>query len=142
MAGMSPSPQTILQQSLSLHRQGDAAGAERLYRAVLAEQPGHAEAAHNLGRGLAGPQVDALLQRAQSAMVLSPLDMQFERATALAVQGQMQDAIAAYRQVIVQAPDHAEAHFRLGSLLSETGQIAEGFGHYMRRAALVHQNGA
>ena len=197
MAGMSPSPQTILQQALSLHRQGDAAGAERLYRAVLAEQPGHAEAAHNLGlvlaekgvpsealaqfqaalksqpgvgqywlsyanallvtghpreaqlvlsrgqqRGLAGPQVDALLQRAQSAMVLSPLDMQFERATALAVQGQMQDAIAAYRQVIVQAPDHAEAHFRLGSLLSETGQIAEGFGHYMRRAALVHQNGA
>ena len=193
MAAMSPSSQTILQQALMLHRKGDAAAAEPLYRAVLAEQPGHGEAAHNLGlllaqrgaqaealaqfqtalksqpgvgqywlsyanallstghpreaqlvlsrgqqRGLAGPQVDALLQRAQAALVASPVDVQFELGTAHAMQGRMQDAIAAYRQVIALAPDHAEAHFRLGSLLSETGHIAEGFAHYMRRAALVH----
>ena len=87
-------------------------------------------------RGLAGPQADILLQRAQAA--ISPADLQFERATAHAMRGEIQDAIAGYRQVIVLAPDHAEAHFRLGSLLSESGQIAEGFAHYMRRAALEH----
>src|ERR1043165_687584 len=183
--------QNILQQALALHQKGDTAAAEPLYRAVLAAQPAHGEAAHNLGRllaekgdhaealaqfqtalkseprvaqhwlsyadallltghpreaqlvltrgrqrGLAGPQADILLQRAQAA--ISPADLQFERATAHAMRGEIQDAIAGYRQVIVLAPDHAEAHFRLGSLLSESGQIAEGFAHYMRRAALEH----
>jgi tetratricopeptide (TPR) repeat protein len=183
--------QNILQQALALHQKGDTAAAEPLYRAVLAAQPAHGEAAYNLGRllaekgdhaealaqfqtalksepgvaqhwlsyadallltghpreaqlvltrgqqrGLAGPQADILLQRAQAA--ISPADLQFERATAHAMRGEIQDAIAGYRQVIAMAPDHAEAHFRLGSLLSESGQIAEGFAHYMRRAALEH----
>src|SRR5207237_1509884 len=61
---------------------------------------------------------------------------------ACAMEGRMEEAIAAYREVVVLAPDHAEAHFRLGSLLSESGHIAEGFAHYMRRAALVHQSQA
>jgi tetratricopeptide (TPR) repeat protein len=192
---MSPTSQTMLQQALALHRQGDGAAAEPLYRAVLAEEPDHGEASHNLGlllaqrgaqgealaqfqtalksqpsvgqywlsyagallatghpreaqlvlsrgqqRGLAGPAVDALLQRAQAAMAPTTADMQFELATGHAMQGRIQEAIAAYRQVIVLAPDHAEAHFRLGSLLSENGHVAEGFAHYMRRAALVHQD--
>lgn len=93
-------------------------------------------------RGLAGPAVDALLQKAQAALVPSAVDLAFERGTAHAMQGRMTEAIAAYREVIAAAPDHAEAHFRLGSILSETGHIAEGFAHYMRRAALVHQGPA
>ncbi len=90
-------------------------------------------------RGLAGPAVDALLQKAQAALVPSAVDLVFERGTAYAMQGRMPEAIAAYREVIAAKPDHAEAHFRLGSLLSETGHIAEGFTHYMQRAALVHR---
>lgn len=93
-------------------------------------------------RGLAGPAVDALLQKAQAALVPSAADQMFERGTAYAMQGRMADAIAAYRDVIAAAPEHAEAHFRLGSILSETGHIAEGFAHYMQRAALVHRNPA
>jgi len=89
-------------------------------------------------RGLAGPAVDALLQKAQAALAPSAVDILFERGTAHAMQGRMPEAIAAYREVIAAAPDHAEAHFRLGSILSETGSIAEGFAHYMQRAALVH----
>ena len=194
MAAMSSSPQTMLQQALALHRQGDAVAAEPLYRAVLADQPAHGEANHNLGmllaqrgldaqslplfqaalqsqpgmgqywlsyasallatghpreaqmvlsrgqqRGFAGPAVDALLQKAQSALQPNDADLRFELGTAHAIQGRMQDAIAAYRETIAIAPDHAEAHFRLGSILSETGNIAEGFAHYMRRAALVHR---
>jgi Tfp pilus assembly protein PilF len=191
---MPSSPQTILQQALALHRQGDAVAAEPLYRAVLADEPAHGEANHNLGmllaqrgcdaeslplfqaalksqpgvdqywlsyasallatghpreaqmvlsrgqqRGLASPAMDVLLQKAQAALQPSEAGMRFELATAHAIQGRMQDAIAAYRETIAIAPDHAEAHFRLGSILSETGNIAGGFAHYMHRAALVHQ---
>ena len=89
-------------------------------------------------RGLAGPAVDALLQKAQATRPASEADLLIEQGTAHVMQGRMQDAIAAYRDTVAAAPDHAEAHFRLGSLLSETGHIADGFAHYMRRAALVH----
>lgn len=90
-------------------------------------------------RGLAGPAVNALLQKAEAAQAPSAVDVLFERGTAHAMQGRMPEAIAAYREVIAAAPDHAEAHFRLGSILSETGHIAEGFAHYMQRAILVHR---
>jgi len=193
---MPSSSETMLQQAIALHRSGDGLGAERLYRAVLADQPQHGEANHKLGMllaqrgldkesvphfqaalksqpgvgqhwlsyagallatghpreaqlvlargkqsGLAGPAVEALLQKTQAAMASNSVDMLFERATADAMQGRMAEAIAAYRQVIAAAPDHAEAHFRLGSLLSETGHVAEGFAHYMQRAHLVHRGG-
>jgi tetratricopeptide (TPR) repeat protein len=185
--------QTILQQALSLHRKGDAAAAEPLYRAILAGQPDHDEAAHNLGlllaqrgahaealtqfqtalksqprvgqywlsyadallatghpreahvvlsrgqqRGLKGPAVDALLRKAEAASAPTDADRGLELATGYAAQGRMSEAIAAYRELLAIAPGHAEAHFRLGSILSETGDIAEGFAHYMRRAQLVH----
>ncbi len=184
---------STLQQAHDLHRQGDDAAAEPLYRAVLAQEPGQGEAAHGLGqllaargahkeaqaqfqtalkarpdvwqhwlsyaealianghpreahlvltrgqqRGLAGPAVDALLRRAQAAHSLNLTDQKLDQATGLAVQGHLAEAIAAYRDIIADAPGHAEAHFRLASLLSETGQVADGFAHYMRRAHLVH----
>ena len=186
-----------LQQALDLHRKGDTAAAEPLYRAVLAEQPNHGEAAHNLGlllaqrgalaqaqkqfqtalqsrpdvgqywlsyaeallatghpreahtvltrgqqRGLAGAAVDALLQRAEAALMPTEADRQMAQATGLATQGRLDEAIAAYREILAAAPRNAEAHFRLGSLLSETGKIAEGFAHYVRRAQLVHEGPA
>ncbi|MEO8301072.1 MAG: tetratricopeptide repeat protein [Rhizomicrobium sp.] len=86
-------------------------------------------------RGLAGPELDALRRRAHAP--LSPTDVQFEQGTAHALQGQVHDAISVFRKLVSAAPDHAEAHFRLGSLLSETGQIADGFAHFMKRATLV-----
>src|SRR5258706_12093862 len=178
MPAMSSSFETTLQQAIALHKHGDGTAAEPLYRAVLAEQPAHAEANHGLGmllaqrgsdaeslplfqaalksqpgigqywlsyasallatghpreaqtvlsrgrqRGLAGPTVDGLLRKAQAALLPNDADMRFELGTAHAVEGRMQDAIAAYRETIAIAPDHAEAHFRLGSILSETGYI-------------------
>jgi tetratricopeptide (TPR) repeat protein len=193
MAAMSSTCETILQQAVALHRQGDGLAAEPLYRAVLAEQPAHGEANHGLGqllaergadtqsvaffqaalksqpgiwqhwlsyagallatghpreaqlvltrgqqRGLDGPALTMLLQKAQVALTPTEADQWVERGTAHVMQGRMADAVAAYRQAIAIAPDHAEAHFRLGSVLSETGHVAEGFAHYMTRAALVH----
>src|SRR4051812_36266104 len=88
-------------------------------------------------RGLAGPALDALLQKAQAALTPTEADRRLELASGHAMQGRMTEAIAAYRALLATAPDHAEAHFRLASILSETGDIAEGFAHYMARAALV-----
>ena len=194
---MPSSFESTLQQAIALHKRGDGAAAEALYRAVLAQEPAHGEANHNLGMllaqrgldaqslplfqtalksqpkvgqywisyagallatghpreaqivlargqqsGLAGPAVDGLLVKAQAASVPSQTDLKFELGTAHAIHGRMEDAIAAFRDVIAIAPDHAEAHFRLGSILSETGHVAEGFAHYMRRAALVHSDRA
>ena len=190
---MSSACETTLQQAIALHRQGDGAGAETLYLAVLAQQPAQDAANHGLGQllaqrgadaqslpffqaalkaqprigqywlsyagallatghpreaqqvlsraqqsGFGGPALDALLRKAQSALTPTQADQWVERGTAHVVRGQLDDAIVAYRQAIAIAPDHAEAHFRLGSVLSESGHVAEGFSHYMTRAALVH----
>jgi tetratricopeptide (TPR) repeat protein len=88
--------------------------------------------------GLGSPATDTLLQKAQVALTPTEADLHVERGTAHVLQGRIEDAITAYRQAIAVAPDHAQAHFRLGSILSETGRIAEGFAHYMTRANLVH----
>ena len=104
---------------------------------------GHPREAHTVlirgqQRGFGGPAVEALLQRVQAALTPSEADLRVERGTAQVMQGRIDQAVATYREAIALAPNHAEAHFRLGSILSETGHIAEGFAHYMKRAALVH----
>ena len=78
---------------------------------------------------------DAAACQPDSAALLS--DLGYAR-TAL---GQFDQAIDAYRHALSLKPDFAEAHFRLGSVLSENGHVAEGFAHYMRHAALVHGTG-
>lgn len=78
-------------------------------------------------RGLSGPAMESLLAKAQ---------VEPDRA------GDAQAAIAHYREIVKREPGNAEAHFRLGSLLSENGAVAEGFAHYMRRAELVWNTNA
>ena len=53
MATMSSASQILLQQAMAQKEQGDNLAAETLYRAILAEEPAHDEANHNLGLLLA-----------------------------------------------------------------------------------------
>jgi Flp pilus assembly protein TadD len=55
----------------------------------------------------------------------------------LLAQGQAEEAIGSFRAALAADPDLADAHHHLGSVLSETGRVAEGFAHFMRRATLV-----
>ncbi|HEX4104790.1 MAG TPA: tetratricopeptide repeat protein [Rhizomicrobium sp.] len=162
---------TLLEQAIARHKAGQLAAAEDAYRMILAMEPGHAGANHNLGvilvqtgrvgdglahleravksddrteqyflsyaRGLlaAGRPDDALAVLAHDAGLLD------KWGSALLASGRPEAAIGAYRRALTADPDCAEAHYHLGSLLSESGRVAEGFAHFMRRAALVYGTG-
>jgi tetratricopeptide (TPR) repeat protein len=100
-----------------------------------------AEAAATLAEGrslgLAGPAADALLMQMGEAAPLTDARAHLRRGDALAEAGRLDKAAAAYQQALALDPDLADAHYHLGSVLSETGRIAEGFDHLMRRAELV-----
>jgi tetratricopeptide (TPR) repeat protein len=50
-------------------------------------------------------------------------------------------AEASYRQVLMQAPEHADAHINLGRLLHERGDMAAAEAHY-RRALVIRPGDA
>ena len=159
-----------MEQAIACHKAGQLAAAEDAYRAVIEADPGHAGANHNLGvilvqtrrvedglahlaravksdrneqyylsyaRGLlaAGRPDEALTALAHDALLLD------KWGNILLAQERPKDAARAYRQALAADPNCAEAHYHLGSLLSETGHVAEGFEHFMRRAALVYGTG-
>lgn len=170
-----------LQQAVASHRAGQLSIAESGYKVVIAAEPDHAEANHNLGvlmvqagqvedglahlaRALGANDREALyyvsyarglLAAGRPADGLSCLgrgldlglaDGRFvalldRLGSALMAQGRPDEAILAFRQALAIDPDFADGHNHLGSVLSAAGRIAEGFEHYMRRAALVYGTG-
>lgn len=105
---------------------GDAAAAA----ATLAQGRAH---------GLTGPAVDALDSQVAAAGASAAPDpaLQVRQADALVEAGRTEAAITLYRAALAADPDLAEAHYHLGSVLSETGRVAEGFSHLTRRAEIV-----
>lgn len=99
-------------QARAMAEQGDTEAAVRRLRNSLASEPANAD--------------ELLLQ-------LGDL---------LTESGDAQGAISAFKEALASNPDLAEAHHHLGSLLSENGQVEEGFAHLMRRAKLVHSTEA
>ena len=187
----------LLRHAIANHKAGKLVAAETAYRAVIAAEPGHAEANHNLGvlmmqsgrlaeglphleralesntnealyffsyakgllaagkpleaeavlarahaRGLADKRFETLRSQiaAQTVHPDDPASLD-QRGTALLAEGKIEDAIRTYRKALTIDPDFADAHFHLGWVLSENGRVAEGFAHYMRRAALVYGTG-
>jgi tetratricopeptide (TPR) repeat protein len=61
---------------------------------------------------------------------------------ALTEQGLLDEAIEAFQGAISLNPSGAEAHYHLGSILSENGRVADGFAHLMRHAELAYGSGA
>lgn len=90
--------------------------------------------------GHGGPQLEALRAQARargpsnaspSAESLDKLGQQ------LAGQGRLDEAVKAFEAALSLDPDFPSAHFHLGSVYSEGGDVAHGFFHFMRRAALI-----
>jgi len=92
--------------------------------------------------GFASAALDDLSARAHAAersITAAQLD---GRGVALAASGRLNEAIATFEAALSLDANHAEAHFHLGSLLSERGDVARGFEHFMRRAEIVRANPA
>lgn len=199
--GASADADGVLDAAIAQHKAGRPADAERLYRLVLAGEPRHPVANHNLGivivqrgdmvesipffkaardanpreglywlsyarallksgqvqlalgvldeaktRGFSGAPLEALTKEAVAALgaIVPPEDAEtlFHLGNTLITAGDYEKAVESYRRAIAAKPDFAEAHYRLGSVLSENGHIAEGFAHLMRRAELIHGAGS
>jgi len=173
--------EAALHQAIASHRAGQIAAASALYERVIAVEPAHAEANHNLGvifvqagrveeglthlrqalmadnrvplyflsyaRGLlAARQLDeaeaALFQGMEGGLADKRFAVLFDSIGGeILERGDVEGAIRLFRKALITDPDFADAHYHLGSALSESGRIAEGFEHYMRRAALVYGTG-
>jgi protein O-GlcNAc transferase len=67
-----------LQQAIAHHQAGEIQEAERLYRSILAKEPKHADANHNLGVLLTqGERVDIALPFFKTALESNPNQGQF-----------------------------------------------------------------
>ncbi len=127
---------------------GDAAGAARLFRAVLAREPRHADALHMLGVSchLSGHHDDAVdhihaaLHIRRSAAFLADL------ALALGALGRDPEAVTAYRDAIGMGLRQARLHNNLGNLLNRMRDRQGAIEQYRlaidvdARYALAHKN--
>ena len=128
--GLSDSNMTeeLFDTALGRHRAGDLAEAESLYRQVVAQEPGHASALHNLGllAQSAGrlPEASDWLQRASAS---NPDDATCHNnlGNVLRELGQPREALAAYRAAVRVDPDYLNAYFNLADTLMDSGEAAE-----------------
>lgn len=86
------------------------------------------------GPGSVSPDAD-LQQRSQKAKEL------LLQGNALTEEGNFSRAIEYFKHAIALNPELADAYHHLGSLLAETGRIAEGFDYLMKQAELAIRHG-
>jgi tetratricopeptide (TPR) repeat protein len=87
--------------------------------------------------GIGAPQVAIDLLQALKRACGDSADLYFQLGSAYAVLGDTRRAVSSFEAALERDPAHADAHLRLGYLLSERGAIGEGFEHVMTRARIV-----
>jgi tetratricopeptide (TPR) repeat protein len=129
-------------EACALHRQGQLARAQALYRKVLEVQPRHFDALNLLGV-LAGQTGDpkravTLFDRA----IQSQPDQaapHCNRGLALQELKEWTAALASFDAAIARQPDHAIAHYNRGNVLRELGEPQAALASYERALALHPQ---
>lgn len=121
------------------HQAGQLPQAEQLYREVLAREPNHPEASHNLG--LLAHQTGRndvaleLLRRATSVKPSGPQGWN-SLGEVLRIVGQFDESIAAFRRAIALEPAFAIAHHNLGNALRSNGRLDEAIAAYRQTIAV------
>jgi protein O-GlcNAc transferase len=143
LSDASTSPNALLNRALELHRAGWLDDAAAIYRQLLADNPGHAEASHLLGLvHFRNKDFDSAIRLIHEAVGRDP-DNPIYRANfgnVLKDAGRLSDAIAAYRRALELDPAYAEIHNNLGYVLQLNGTIDEGIDHYRKSIALRPDN--
>jgi protein O-GlcNAc transferase len=145
--------QLSLQQTFDLaiqhHQAGRFQEAERLYKQILAQQPTHIDALHNLGAiALQSRRYDIAANLLRQAIAVKPdfPEAYSNLGIALRNLGELDEAIAALRQAVSLNANFAEAHSNLADALKEKGAIDEAIAAYRRALALkpnlpeIHNN--
>ena len=89
--------------------------------------------------GIGAPQVAIDLLQGLKRTCGDSADLYFQLGSAYAVLGDTKRSVASFEAALERDPAHADAHLRLGYLLSERGAIGEGFEHFMTRARIVSE---
>lgn len=122
-----------LSQAVAAHQAGNLAEAERLYRALLEAEPGHADAWALLGVVVCtrGDFVQAI-EYVNKAAALAPHSgiIFFHRGTVLATAQKFPEAIAAFRRAVELQPDIPHLHYNFANTLRAAGDWQEAIAHY------------
>ena len=141
---MTSSAVEVLSTALAHHQAGELAVAEQLYRQVLAENPGNAEAWHLLGTLClqSGRPIEAVdyIGRAIAIQPANP-DYYNHLGAAHGALGHHDEAIANLRRAVELAPHSAPGHYNLGTALRNRGLLEEAVASF-RSAVALNPNAA
>src|SRR5690349_18260541 len=117
-----------LQEGMRLHQAGRLDQAEKIYREVLAQDQGHADAWHLLGmaEGQRG-RLEAAAENIGRAVERRPQEplFRYNHGYALKQLGRLEDAQAAYAAALHYKPDYVEAYINRGGVLAELQRFDE-----------------
>ncbi len=119
-------PQAQLQQAVALHRAGQLAQAEELYRAALKKMPGNADILNMLGLVVAGlGRTEEGAGCLQKAVKKKPSDpgIHYNLANLLRATGRMPDAAESYRKSLALRESNPEAWYGLACALEQMRDV-------------------
>ena len=102
------------------HQKGYLQTAERLYREMLAIQPGNFYALHYLGiLYMQGKKYDAAISYLEKAIAINPSDAHalYNMGFAFQGKGKLDKAITYYEKSLEINPGHADTHYNLGNVM-------------------------
>ena len=122
-----------------LHRRGDIAEAERIYREIVKVKPDFAEAHNNLGVALkALDRPEEAVESYRRAVAIRPGygEAWNNLARTLRALGREEEAAESYRELVAAAPDDARTHVDLGESLQALKRHQEAIESFHRALAI------
>jgi tetratricopeptide (TPR) repeat protein len=130
---MRQADQEIFEDAIRYYQSGKLAEAEKLFRAILENDPRNADGLHVLGLiAYRVGRYDSAVELLEQAIALKSNNPSYHSnlGNILIAQGRVNDAEARYERALVLKPDCAEAHNNLGIALAAQGKFADAAAHY------------